>query len=164
MKPTQGANLAGAGYRLDGAESMERGAQVAGLITDILNSDAAKRAAPPQKRRFPTMIVLLVLFTSFGVWNFIRITADPNVPVVQTERAARAQLFLVSSALDTWRNEQGRLPRSLEEAGLDMRGVSYVVTDGRYELNAVHGLVRLRYREGQDKAPLAAALGIGGES
>lgn len=162
MEQTQRVPRAGTQYDLDGADALERGGQVADLIAEIVRKDVPTKAEVA-RRRLPFLLILLALFGGFGTWNFLRITAPPAIPTVQTERATRAQLYLVSSSLDSWKRDHGQLPATLAEAGLDMSGMSYERVDGRYVLIAENGPVRLTYREGQDKAPLAAALGVGGD-
>ena len=117
-----------------------------------------------KRRRVPVLLCLLILLSGFGTWNFLRITRPPVLPAVQAEQAARAQLFLIASSLDRYREERGRLPVSLAQAGLDATGVEYRLEGGRYRLVARTGPMRITLREGDDKTPFAAALGIGGDS
>lgn len=147
-------------------ENLERGGEVAGLIAEIVKRDAHARRAregEARRRRVPVLLFLFVLLAGFGTWNFLRITQPAELPVVQAERAARAQLFLIASSLDRYRQDQGRLPSSLEEAGLDATGVEYRLEGGRYLL-IVRAPTQVVLREGQDKTPFAAAFGIGGDS
>lgn len=147
------------------ADGPERGGEVAGLIAEIVQRDAQarrERERRDMRRRLPVLLCLLVLLTGFGTWNFLRITKRPTLPPVQVEQAARAQLFLIASSLDAYRAEHGELPGSLDDAALDAAGVEYRVEGGRYELVARLGAWQLTFREGQDRRPFAAALGVGG--
>lgn len=161
-------SAADARFRVGGnGEQLDRGGEVAGLIAEIVKRDVQarrERERVERRRRIPVLLLLLLLLSGFGTWNFLRITAPTPVPLIQTEQAARAQLYLISTSLDAWRAEQGRLPTTLSEAGLDMRGVSYSLEAGRYILVAEHGGVQVTFREGQDRSPFAAALGVAGES
>lgn len=148
-----------------GGDKLERSGEVAGLIAEIVQRDAQarrERERQVKRRRIPVLMFMLVLLVGFGTWNFLRITKPPVVPPVQTERAARAQLYLIASSLDAYRDARGRLPSTLAEAGLDARGVQYTMEAGRYVLVAQHGVMQVTFREGQDKTPFAAALGPGG--
>jgi hypothetical protein len=153
------------GWQLDEPTTVNRGQEVAGLIAEIVQRDSDGRSAKAiQKRNLhvPVMLVLFLILAGFGVWNFLRISAPPEIPVVQVEAAARARLYLTSSSLDAYRRERGTLPATLAEIGLDNDGMTYSLEAGRYTLVAQYGTVRVSYREGQDKAPFAGALRSGG--
>jgi hypothetical protein len=147
-----------------------QGGEVAHLIADIVRRESAQRAdrerqqAKPPKGKAPALVVLLAVLVAFGVWNAIQIRRVPLPPPAQVEVAARASIYLTASALDSHRRTRGGLPASLEEAGLDVAGLSYRVEAGRYVLTMLTSVQTHVYREGEDLAPYAAALGVAGES
>ena len=153
------------GWQLDGSSTANRGQEVAGLIAEIVQRDVdTRRARAVQRRKLhvPVLLVLFLALAGFGAWNFVRITAPPEIPATQIEAAARARLYLISASLDAYRRERNTLPATLAEAGLDSGGIVYSLEAGRYMLVAQYGSVRVTYREGQDKKPFAASLRVGG--
>jgi hypothetical protein len=153
------------GWQIDGSTSANRGQEVAGLIAEIVQRDVdARHARASQHRKLhvPVMVVLFVILAGFGTWNFLRISKLPEIPAAQIEAAARGRLYLIAASLDAYRREHNTLPATLAEAGLDSDGIVYSLEAGRYMLVARYGSVRVTYREGQDKAPFAAALRVGG--
>lgn len=149
------------GFRLDGAGvGPDRNTEVANLIAEIVEKDRV-REPRPRRRRAHLLPILLVVLSALGLWNFMRITAVPQLPESEAEASARAALYLISASLDEYRRTHGALPSSLEAAGLDTEGVIYEIEASRYVLRTEYGRVRITYHEGQNKAPFAAALGAG---
>jgi hypothetical protein len=167
LQTTQDRDSTAGGYQIDGRGGANRGEEVAGLIAQIVRRDVETRRARANvrsRRHIPILVVIFIALTGFGAWNFLRITEPAAIPQDQSEAAARARLYLISSSLDAYRLERGRLPATLVEAGLDANGVSYNIESGRYTLVAQYGNVRVTYQEGQDKAPFAAAMRPGGRT
>jgi len=75
----------------------------------------------------------------------------------QREMSLRLVLALEASRVTAYRDEAGKLPESISDAGGDPRNVTYVIVDAsRFTLTAKDGASSLTYDSAQ---PLAALLG-----
>ncbi len=155
-------DLVPGGFRIDtSAFDRDRHPQMPPPVSETVVSDDGAHRRFPRRRRYRILPVLLVAISALGVWSFVRATALPVVPAAEAETSARAALYLIANSLDDHRRNHGVLPASLTELGVDIEGVSYRIEANRYVLKAAHDRLRITYREGQDKAPFAAGLGVG---
>lgn len=134
------------------------------LVEAILRKDA--RTPPPpvldREPRSPVWRILslaVVLVLAAG-WNLIDSTSDrPAFSPEEEMAAAQAMIYLTVEALESYREESGSLPSSLDAIQAAEEGISYESGGGAaYRLSAtVHGR-SLVYREGDDLAPFVEAF------
>ncbi|MFQ6045450.1 MAG: hypothetical protein ACE5PT_03695 [Gemmatimonadales bacterium] len=139
-----------------------------GYIAEIMQREAelaAHAAAAPVSRRRRSRVsflfVLLLILVVLSVWNLVRASRPPVAFSPEEEIASmRFTVYLIARGLEAHRRTEGRLPRNLEEAGLDVEGISYAVSDSTYVLTGVVGEDSVVYRSGDDLSSFGAALRI----
>lgn len=141
-----------------------------GYIAQIMRREAelaahAAAAAPESQkrrsRRVSVLLFLLPLLVVLTVWNLARASRPPVVFSPEEEAASvRFSIYLIAKGLDAYRRTEGRLPRRLEEVGLDVDGISYVVSDSAYVLTGVVGDDSIVYRSPDDLSRFGAALRV----
>jgi hypothetical protein len=112
-----------------------------------------KRAAAKRRR---SILLLLLAFIGLAVLVVVMLPVWRNpfpAPAgAAAERDARAAIVFASKVIDTFRSTRGRLPISLEEAGVALPGIAYAPrgVDG-YELVAVVEGRPLTFTSDQDR-------------
>ncbi|MEK6596722.1 MAG: hypothetical protein AABY91_00205 [Gemmatimonadota bacterium] len=141
------------------------------LVAEILRRDTEIRerapVVPKSRSRLPWLLALLVVGIAVTAWNVVRLRRPVEV-FTGAERvaSAEARLMLTSVAIAAFRDSAGRLPQSLDEAGLtDEEDVSYRLEDGLYRLIIQVQGRAIEYQSGEDIGRLVKsfeAMSIGG--
>lgn len=109
----------------------------------IMEQEALIRAADaapaepsnPFLARIPVVVIVSLLFVTVVTHNVRAWTPDPAPqPVAMQERTAQVSLLVAGQRVEAFRAEHGRLPASLEEAGLPATTLQYQVDGDRYRL------------------------------
>jgi hypothetical protein len=81
------------------------------------------------------VVIVSLLFVTVVAHNVRAWTPDPvPQPVVMQQRTAQVSLLVAGQRIEAFRTEHGRLPTSLEEAGLPSTNLQYSVDGDRYQL------------------------------
>ena len=133
------------------------------LVDEIVRRDAeiknrAVRVAKP-KSRLPLLMAVLAVGIPVIAWNLIRLTRQVEVfTPAELQASAESRLLLTTVAIETFQDSAGRLPLSLDEAGLADDEVSYQLGTGRYTLTThVEGRA-IQYRSEESTDRLATAF------
>lgn len=109
----------------------------------IMEQEALLRAADaapdepanPFLARVPVVAIVSLLFVTVVAHNVQAWTPDPvPQPVAMQQRTAQVSLLVAGQRIEAFRDENGRLPTSLEEAGLPGAGLQYEVDGDSYRL------------------------------
>lgn len=119
--------------------------QVLQKVADDRQAQSAEKLAELKRaaaRRRRSVLLLALAFIGLAALVMVMLPVWRNpfpAPAgAAAERDARAAIVFASKVIDTFRATRGRLPISLEEAGVALPGISYALrgVDG-YELVAV---------------------------
>jgi hypothetical protein len=108
---------------------------------------------PPLLTRAYVLIPLVLLFLGVWGWNIAQWGAPPEaLPPAEEENVQRVSLFVASRVIESYRSEHGRLPVSLEEAGLTHPAMEYRREGEIYtiQVRGDHGSRTYRSSEGPD--------------
>lgn len=113
----------------------------------------------------PYWLVAVLLMMMAWLWllppSFLRV--DPPLPqsIEQEEAALRFAMYVQAQRIKEYREETGRYPTRLEEAGPPLPAMRYdLLTDDLYQLSGVTDRMRLTY---QSDLPLREFVGSGAE-
>ncbi len=142
------------------SEEHERARALAAVLRDQeVRAHAAREAeARSHRRNRIRRGVLLVTWAAVAyVWlgspSWLEVTPAPQPSVVDEVRSLRVSIFLESQKIEAYREERGRLPWVLSEAGPPLPGMEYHRKDNRfYELEGASDRARLRYES--ESSPL----------
>lgn len=128
------------------AAALEAVLQHATLKADMVRH----RSLPPERIAFGYLALFVSLSLAFWIWFFPPGWAQRNpVPIpsfAEEETSLRLVMFLQAQRIETFRAENGHLPRSLEEAGPPLPGVEYTPLAGQtYYLRGEGGQAYLGY-------------------
>lgn len=140
------------------------------LVAEILRRDTEIRERAPvhvkPKSKLPWLLALLVVGIAITAWNVIRLRRPVEVFTGAEQIAsAEARLMLTAVAISAFRDSAGRLPQSLDEAGLTDEDVSYRLEDGLYRLIIQVQGRAIEHQSGEDIGRLAKsfeAMTVGG--
>lgn len=137
--------------------SDERARALAAVLRDQKERRAGEGAVPaPSARNQRARLLMFVV--SFGlavyVWFGSPSWAQPYVPPaptpVEVEAGLRMAMYLQIQRIEVFREENGRLPRSLDEVGRRLPGVRYEqITGDVYRLRGRTDDLRLTYVSAQ---------------
>ena len=118
-----------------------------------------------KQRRVPYWPVAVLLVITVWLWlfppGFLRLDPPPPQPIAQEEAALRFTMYVQAQRIKAFRQEQGRLPETLEEAGPPLPGMSYIVLQNDlYQLTGSTERLTLTYRS---DLPLDDFLGSGAD-
>lgn len=111
----------------------------------IMEQEALLRAAdaaPDEPRspflaRVPVVAIVSMLFVTVVAHNIRAWTPDPvPQPVAMQERTSQVSLLVASQRIESFQDQHGRLPASLEEAGLHAENLQYQVEGDSFRLIA----------------------------
>jgi len=102
----------------------------------------AQETPPPQQEprtpfltRPPVVGVVTLAFLAVVAWNIVRLRTEPPLPTAEEgARAVPAAMYVAAQTIETFRDEHGRLPATLEEAGLPPGEFQYSVDGDQYHL------------------------------
>lgn len=104
------------------------------------------------------LTVLLLVFIGVGAWNIRVLTATQTLSPSQTVADLEASIYLAAKTIDAELEDQGSLPLTLNELGIDDDGLTYRTTEGGYELEVRVGRHTVSYRSGEDFSRFEAAF------
>ena len=118
-----------------------------------------------KQRRAPYWPVAVLLVIAAWLWlfppAFLRLDPPPPQPIAQEEAALRFTMYVQAQRIRAFREEAGRLPETLEEAGPPLPGMSYIVLQSDlYQLTGSTERLTLTYRS---DLPLDDFLGSGAD-
>lgn len=136
------------------------------LVDEAAEHDAAEgvvAARPrPRGRIVGLFAAVAVLAIAVAWWNVHLVRAGtPPLPRGQQEAALAGVLYVLSVQLDQARRATGSYPATLEGVSPSLRGVTYRLTEGGYEISAASGSVVVTYRSDEDARVLAALAASG---
>jgi hypothetical protein len=98
-------------------------------------NEASEKPPKPYLARVPVVAIVALLFSTVVAHNVRAWTPDPvDQTVALQDRADQVSLLVAAQRIEAFRREEGRLPASLEEAGLADDAYEYRVDGTRYEL------------------------------
>lgn len=139
------------------SEEQERARALADVLRDQEEREAAALLGEERRRRRArirrgTLVAtwIAVAYVWLGTPNWLRIEPPPVPTVAEEAQSLRLNVFLQSQAIEAYRQQRGRLPYVLQEAGPPFRGMEYRRHDSRtYELQGRTDRVILRYHSEQ---------------
>lgn len=142
------------------------------IVAEVLEDQARRRAVRETREpedpdtSFFVQVGLLVTGTFFFYLLFfspawIAPTAAEPIAAAQVEEGLRFHISVVARNVEAFRDEQGRLPSSIEElGGIAKEGVRYQrIDESTFEIRAVSGDTSLRYVSTQPLAEFYAEAG-----
>ncbi len=145
--------------------------EMASALADVLEDQAtkAKRRAkaprPTERRAGPAILGLLAVLATVSAYlwfgNPAWLQPDPPepLPLLVQDAGLRMEVYLQALRVEEFREREGRLPNTLEEAGDPFSEVGYVRLDGaryRLSLSRFEPDLTVEYDSGQ---PLGEFLG-----
>ena len=125
-----------------------------------LRAAEARRRAPPWSRPLVLICMAIVLFTGAYLWierpEWVFPAPFPPESVALEEAGLRITIANAAQHVERFRQRNGRLPHSLEEAGAHPSGLRYTVTGSDYRLEGERGGLLVAFASGE---PLPAFLG-----
>lgn len=123
---------------------------------EVVRSEQEKRfhpsvPEPTASRRTARTVLLLAAAGLFVIlvtqprWLFPR---PPEENPALSEASLRVRMFVEIDRVERFRADNGRLPRTLVEAGADTSGLTYTPAEGGYTLGGVNNGLSLTYRSG----------------
>jgi hypothetical protein len=123
---------------------------------EVVRSEQEKRfhpsvPEPTASRRTARTVLLLAAAGLFVIlvtqprWLFPR---PPEETPALSEASLRVRMFVEIDRVERFRADNGRLPRTLVEAGADTSGLTYTPAEGGYTLGGVNNGLSLTYRSG----------------
>lgn len=139
------------------SEEHERARALAEVLRDQEERMESLRLAEERRgrrARWRRGVVAVCWVTVAYVWlgspSWLRVEAPPQPTILEEARSLRLNVFLQSQRIEAYRQDRGRLPYVLEEAGPPFPGMEYRRKDNRfYELRGASDRVRLRYESEQ---------------
>lgn len=139
--------------RQEMSEEHERARALAAVMRDQEERAEAARDAEARRhhrdrvRRGVLLIAwAVVAYVWLGSPSWLKIPPPPQPSVADQVRGLRLDVFLQSQKIEAYREERGRLPWVLSEAGPPFPDMEYRRRDSRfYELQGASGPIRLRY-------------------
>lgn len=110
------------------------------LVDEVQSTirDEEPTAAPARRDSLALPIVLGVVFSGVMAWNVVsfRSSAAPLSPV-EARRSEGVLVFVATQAVEGFEVEHGRLPVSLDEAGIEASGLVYSVRPDGFSIASV---------------------------
>jgi hypothetical protein len=131
----------------------------------------AGRLVSSSGRRAPLWLLPLLVAIAAWLWlvppTVLRVDAAPVQPIEEEEAALRFVMHAQALRIEEFRQQTGRFPSSLEEAGPPLPGLYYArLQDDLYQLTGSTDRLTLTYRSDlplDDFAPPAGRAGDGRE-
>lgn len=113
--------------------------------------DEAERQKRKRRRSQPYWLVAVLLVLVAWLWLFppaiLRLDPPAPQPVEQEEAALRLTMYAQAERIAAFREEHGRLPESLAEAGPPLPNMRYAILNtGLYQLTGATDRLTLTYR------------------
>ena len=114
----------------------------------------------PFLTRTPVMAGVGAAFLGVVVWNLFVFFQPPVAPTPQEEaEVLPAGLFTATQAVEAFRQENGRMPMTAEEAGLPEGSFEFHSAGDEYVLTAMGVSVTEEFRSADGMAPLVERMG-----
>lgn len=125
--------------------------------------EEAERQKRKRKQGGPYWLVAVLLAISAWLWLFppaiLRLDPPAPQPVAEEEAALRFTMYVQAQRIGAFRQENGRLPETLDEAGPPLPHMEYtILNSGLYQLTGATERVTLTYRS---DLPLPDFVGSG---
>jgi hypothetical protein len=141
----------------------EYGDALADILDDQAQRSERRKTGPVWKARrkiHPILPPGLAAF-SFWLWVFppelLEPIPPPPVSTVEVEAGLRIEMFVQSTRIRKYLDDNGRLPSALDEIGEDANGLQYVaVSSTEFVLSGESGGVAVSYRSTTPAADLLA--------
>jgi hypothetical protein len=117
-----------------------------------------KEVTIPKKTERRLLGVLLLLFLALWAWNVRVMNRTSRVDPAQEQACLEASIYVAALSLDAELQETGRLPRSLDQLGVDREGITYLPRGSDYELVAQVADRTVTFQKGEDLTPYEAAF------
>ncbi|MFQ5535975.1 MAG: hypothetical protein ACE5GJ_00865 [Gemmatimonadota bacterium] len=115
----------------------------------------------PVLSRPPVVFALGVIFAVVVAWNVAVWRAPPApLPPAVEEASTQVSLMVASQIVEAFRQEHGRLPATLEEAGLPPGTFSYRVEGDEYILETVDAAVDARFDSREGPVSILRSMGM----
>lgn len=139
------------------SEEQERARALAEVLRDqaerettALRNEERRRKRARVRRAALVGTWMAVAYVWLATPSWLRIEPPPVPTVAEEAQSLRLNVFLQSQAIEAYRQQRGRLPYVLQEAGPPFRGMEYRRHDSRtYELQGRTDRVILRYHSDQ---------------
>jgi len=135
------------------SDELERAKALADFLRDQEErAESARRGGVRRRRmartrRAATIVVWVgIAYIWVGTPSWLTVEPPPEQTVQQESQSLRLNIFLQSQRVEAYRQERGRLPYVLEEAGPPFTGMEYRRRDNRYyEIRGLSNRVELKY-------------------
>jgi len=148
----------------------ERDRVLAAVIREQQERTEAAREAEIRRHRRDRVrrgVLLITWAVVAYIWlaspSWLQVPAPARPTILDEARSLRLNVFLEAQKIEAYRQERGRLPWVLSDAGPPFAGIEYHRKDNRsYQLDGASDRVRLRYESGSSPlefvGPAADAL------
>lgn len=143
----------------DPAEYQRRMEEVAGDAAREHAADEAFEREPSRGSRLGVAVVLALALAGVLVWN-VRIArmGTPPLPTYEQERSLMGVVTVLSRQVEAVRASTGAYPASLDAVAPPLDGVTYRLTAGGYQLEAVAGDVVVTFMSDRDPQMVAGRV------
>lgn len=143
----------------DPAEYQRRMEEVVGDAAREQAEDEAFQREPSRGSRVGVAVILVLALAGVLVWN-VRLArmGTPPLPSSEQERSLVAVVTVLSRQLEAVRASTGAYPASLDAVAPPLDGVTYRLTAGGYELEAVAGEVVVSFVSDRDPRIVAGRV------
>ncbi|MDX1674329.1 MAG: hypothetical protein R3314_05935 [Longimicrobiales bacterium] len=155
-------DISGGGDRYEALlEVLEHEKTQAARAKQLEEAERQKR----REQRGPYWPVAVLAVITAWLWlfppGFLRLEPPPPQPIEQEEAALRFTMYVQAQRIKTFREETGRLPETLDEAGEPLPGMQYTrLHQELYQLTGATDRITLTYRS---DLPLDEFVGSGAE-
>ena len=134
-----------------------------------VEADRLRDEARERRRRRPlhALVLLGPLLLGLTGWNVYEMTREQPVPFSPSEEdlAARFEVFVTASEIESYRREFGQLPASLNDLEIDPDAeVAYERRGNDFELRVSHRGGVITYRSGEPLDPYGTAVDVAADA
>lgn len=144
-----------------GSEYAESLRDVMHHVAERQSAEAARAEAPRPSplSRPPVVMGVALIFVVVVLWDLHAYRRSPPLPAPAAAQAgAQMSVVVARQAVERFRAEHGRLPKSLGEAGVPEELAGYRPTPDGYEITSGEGQSRTVYRSTEGPPPFIKKL------